>query len=90
MSVEMTCAIVMVALMFGTMAAKYLTSTRLIRLRDRLAQAESEVRAQRGQLRTVENERDAVLRQENSLNRKKTRLEKRIPDLVQQLKKLNS
>lgn len=90
MSVEITSAVIMVSLMFCTMAAKYLTATRLLRHRDRLSQTESEVRGLRGQLKVVEHERDLVERQENALNRKKTRLEKRIPDLVQQLQKLDN
>jgi chromosome segregation ATPase len=89
MSLEMTLGMAMVVTMLGTLLAKYVTSNRTVRLRERLADAESELRAARGQLKVIENERAISGRNVNQLERKKERLEKQVQKFKKEIEESN-
>jgi len=85
----MTLGMAMVVTMLGTLLAKYVTSNRTVRLRERLADAESELRAARGQLKVIENERAISGRNVNQLERKKERLEKQVQKFKKEIEESN-
>ena len=83
-----TAGISMVLVMLGAILAKYITAVHLVRLRERLARDEAELRTTRAQLQVVETERSIVQRQEKTMSNQKTRLEKRIQNHQDELRKI--
>ena len=88
MSVELITGLVLVAAMLGTVLVKYLTTVRIVRVRERLAEVESEVRGLRSRLKTIMNEMIIAQEKERNVTRQKDRLEKRIPNLEKEIKSL--
>ncbi len=87
MSLESIAGIVMVIALMGTVLSKYLCAVRESRLREHLANAESDVRKIRGELKLEEAEFAIVQRKESSLNKQVERLEKRIENNKKEIKK---
>jgi len=88
MSVELVTGLVLVVAMLASVLVKYLTTVRIVRVRERLASVESEVRTLRSRLKTVMNEKIIAQGKERNVTRQKDRLEKRIPKLDKELKDL--
>lgn len=88
MSVELVTGLVLVVAMLASVFVKYLTTVRIVRVRERLASVESEVRTLRSRLKTVTNEKIIAQGKERNVTRQKDRLEKRIPKLDKELKDL--
>ncbi len=88
MSVELVTGLVLVVAMLASVLVKYLTTIRVVRVRERLASVESEVRTLRSHLKTVTNEKIIAQGKERNVTRRKDRLEKRIPKLDKELKDL--
>ena len=88
MSMEIILGSVMIVAMFGTILAKYITSTRIVRLRERLVTSENEQRSARSQLKQAENERSISARNVNQLIRKQQTLEKRIAKYRKEIEEL--
>ena len=88
MSVELVTGLVLVVAMLASVLVKYLTTVRIVRVRERLASVESEVRTLRSRLKTVTNEKIIAQGKERNVTRQKDRLEKRIPKLDKELKDL--
>jgi hypothetical protein len=90
MSIEFITGTIAVVAMLGTIFTKYITTVRILRLRETLLEEEAGVRNLRGQLKVVQNEKGVADRQEKTLAEQKERLEKRLPRLQEELKKLKS
>ena len=80
-------AVLIMALLI-TLAVKYATTVRLVRLRERLVESEAAVRGLRTQLKGMENERAVSDSQEKSLSGQKKQLEKQIVGLQKELRGL--
>ncbi len=90
MSIEFITGAIAVATMLGTVFTKYITTVRILRLRETLLECEGEVRNLRGHLKVLQNERGVSERQEKTLSDQKQRLEKRLPRLQEELRKLKA
>ena len=80
-------AVLIVALLI-TLAVKYGTTVQIVRLRERLVEAETGVRGLRTQLKGMENERAVSDSQEKSLSGQKKQLEKQLLGLQKELQGL--
>ena len=90
MSIEMIALGVTAVLMMMTLLVNYLTTIRLVRLRDKLRRVETELSQQRGRLKGVENEKAVAESNERSLNSQKERMDKRLPTLRKEVERLSS
>ncbi len=88
MDTHTVAGLAMVLVMLGAILAKYLAALHLVRLRERLARDEAELRTIRARLQVVENENSIVQRQQRAMSTQKTRLEKRVQNHTDELKRI--
>ena len=81
----MLSGLVMIVVLFGVIAAKYLTSVRLQQFRQRALEVEGATRAARGRLKQVENQSGVAGREVKTKQRKRTALEKQIAKYKKEL-----
>ena len=86
---EIITGVIMVFSLMGTVFAKYMTAKLMIRVRENVNSSEAQLRSIRGQLKTLEAENAIVQRKERTLNKHKERLETRIKNHAQELKKFS-
>lgn len=77
--------IVMIVVLFGVIAAKYLTSVRLQQMRQKAVEAEVAARSARGRLKQAENQSGVAGREVKTKQRKRTALEKQIEKYKKEL-----
>ena len=82
---ELVAGIIMILAMVSTILSKYLTSARIIRLREAVVEAEVDVRAIRGRLKALENERAVAERNTKAIEKQKGLMEKQIANLEKEL-----
>lgn len=89
MTLDIALGILMVIGLLSTVAAKYLTATFVVRMKDAVGKSDAELRVMRGQLKGLKAEAGIAKRKTRTLEKQVNRLETRIANHHEELESIS-